>query len=113
MWDSVVAGEGPSYKGDPWMASLMDGTYWKNHPKKKRRKKPTKEAIGRRRVTDSLRYKVMRRDDFFCQLCGATGKDARLVVDHIIPVAKGGDSAMENLRTLCDPCNIGKGVKGE
>ena len=66
----------------------------------------------RKYMTDQLRYDVLKRDNFTCQKCGATAKDgAKLHVDHIIPVYKGGKSTMSNLQTLCDRCNIGKGTK--
>ena len=71
-------------------------------------------AQQRRLMTDSLRYDVMRRDGFRCQLCGVTAKDGyKLHVDHIIPVSKGGKTEMQNLRTLCERCNLGKGAKIE
>ena len=64
----------------------------------------------RQRVTDRLRYQIMRRDGFRCQLCGASQADGvKLHVDHIIPISKGGTSDERNLRTLCDRCNLGKG----
>lgn len=56
----------------------------------------------------SKRYNVMKRDGFQCVLCGASGKDAQLEIDHITPVAAGGADSMENLRTLCFKCNRGK-----
>lgn len=60
-------------------------------------------------MTDSLRYDVLKRDGFKCVLCGATAKDgAKLHVDHILPVSKGGKTEKSNLRTLCDQCNLGK-----
>lgn len=63
----------------------------------------------RRIMNDDIRYNVLKRDNFQCQLCGATAKDgAKLHVDHIIPVSKGGKTIMSNLQTLCDRCNIGK-----
>lgn len=65
-------------------------------------------------MSDSLRYDVMKRDGFRCVLCGATVADgAKLHVDHIMSIAKGGKTEMSNLRTLCDRCNLGKGVKLE
>ena len=71
-------------------------------------------AQQRRLMTDSLRYDVMQRDGFRCQLCGATAADGyKLHVDHIIPVSKGGKTEMGNLRTLCERCNMGKGAKIE
>ena len=66
----------------------------------------------RRIMNDDIRYNVLKRDNFQCQLCGATAKDgAKLHVDHIIPVSKGGKTIMSNLQTLCDRCNIGKSNK--
>ena len=70
--------------------------------------------MERQKVTDSMRYDVMRRDGFRCVLCGRSAQDgATLHVDHIIPLAKGGLSEMSNLRTLCDRCNMGKSDKIE
>ena len=70
--------------------------------------------VERAKMSDSLRYDVMKRDGFRCQLCGATAKEgAKLHVDHIIPVSKGGKTVASNLRTLCDRCNLGKSDKIE
>lgn len=58
-----------------------------------------------------LRFKVMRRDNFKCCLCGASpAKDpsVELHIDHIKPWSKGGETVMENLQTLCSKCNLGK-----
>ena len=58
-----------------------------------------------------LRFKVMHRDNFKCCACGASpAKDPSVVlhVDHIIPWAKGGETTMDNLQTLCSKCNLGK-----
>lgn len=66
----------------------------------------------RGRLTPSLRYDIMKRDGFRCVLCGASAKDgAKLHVDHIFPVSKGGKTEPDNLRTLCESCNRGKGAK--
>lgn len=35
----------------------------------------------------------------------------KLHVDHVIPVSRGGKSVMDNLQTLCEDCNCGKGNK--
>jgi len=65
-------------------------------------------------VSDSLRYDVLKRDNFRCVICGASAETgARLHVDHIIPVSKGGKSEISNLRTLCERCNVGKSDKIE
>lgn len=62
-----------------------------------------------RAVSDGLRAWVLERDNFRCRRCNASAVGgARLVVDHVVPVAKGGKTVGENLQTLCHPCNSGK-----
>ena len=68
--------------------------------------------LERSKLNAGLRYDVLRRDGFRCRICGATQADgAKLHVDHIIPIAKGGKTEISNLQTLCDLCNIGKSDK--
>ncbi len=63
-------------------------------------------------MSDSLRYDVLKRDNFRCTICGRTAADGiKLHVDHVMPVAKGGKTEMNNLRTLCNQCNSGKSDK--
>lgn len=60
----------------------------------------------------SLRFEILKRDDYRCQMCGITAKDgARLEIDHIHPVSKGGSNNTSNLQVLCRDCNAGKGVQ--
>lgn len=59
-----------------------------------------------------LRLQVLQRYDFKCAFCGrspAIDKGVILHIDHILPIAKGGMTELENLRTLCKECNLGKG----
>lgn len=57
----------------------------------------------------SLRYKILKRDNFRCKYCGRGVEDGvKLNVDHIIPISKGGKTEESNLQTLCWECNIGK-----
>ena len=63
-------------------------------------------------MSDSLRYDILKRDNYRCKICGAAASDgARLEVDHIIPISKGGKTTKNNLQTLCDRCNRGKSDK--
>lgn len=63
-------------------------------------------------MTNSKRYDIFKRDNFMCKICGRTANDdAKLEVDHIIPVSKGGKSIDSNLQTLCRECNQGKKAK--
>ena len=68
----------------------------------------------RSKMSASLRYDILKRDNFKCQICGATQNDGvTLHVDHIVPVSKGGKTEWSNLRTLCERCNLGKSDKSE
>lgn len=65
----------------------------------------------RAKLTPSLRWRVLARDNFTCQGCGASPKtgDVVLHVDHIIAVVNGGKTVENNLQVLCLDCNLGKG----
>ncbi len=39
------------------------------------------------------------------------GGGRNLHFDHIVPVAKGGATTIENLQILCAPCNLSKGAR--
>jgi len=65
--------------------------------------------LKRKPIKPSVRFQILKRDNYACQMCGATATDgAKLEVDHIIPVSKGGQNNEENLQVLCRDCNIGK-----
>ena len=60
---------------------------------------------------ERIRYQVLCRDKFKCLACGASWKNgAVLQVDHIKPRSIYPELALaiDNLQTLCKPCNIGK-----
>ena len=59
-------------------------------------------------IKPSKRWKISKRDNFRCVLCGSDATDRKLHIDHIVPVSKGGKSIDSNLRVLCDSCNIGR-----
>jgi len=69
---------------------------------------PKKSSKPFRVVDLKLRQKILRRDNFTCQLCGAKAPDVRVEVDHKVPYSKGGETVESNLWTLCWECNHGK-----
>ena len=74
-------------------------------------KEEQKKRSARKYINDSFRFKILKRDNFKCVCCGkspANDSNIELEIDHIIPISKGGDNSIENLRTLCKQCNIGK-----
>ncbi len=60
-------------------------------------------------ITDKEWTDICRRYQFRCAICRGSGK---LTADHIIPVSKGGQTAPENIRPLCENCNQLKGNAG-
>jgi 5-methylcytosine-specific restriction endonuclease McrA len=41
-------------------------------------------------------------------LCGKSPPKVKLHIDHTLPASKGGDSKFENLKFLCERCNLSK-----
>lgn len=73
---------------------------------------PRPRIEDQRGVPIGLRYQVLRRDRFRCTACGrspATDAGCVLHVDHVIAFARGGKTRVDNLRSLCAECNVGKG----
>ncbi|MBD2612379.1 MAG: HNH endonuclease [Nostoc sp. ZfuVER08] len=48
---------------------------------------------------------VWQRDKYQCRSCGKTATETNLTIDHIIPLARGGQNDISNLQTLCFTCN--------
>ncbi len=80
------------------------------------RSEPYKRAVPpqiKRRERQTLRSNYQ---DWFRQLaadfgerCANCGAKNDLILDHIVPIAKGGLSQLENLQILCATCNRIKG----
>lgn len=66
---------------------------------------PPKQGHRRREITAGLRRKVHERDFYACRYCGAR---QNLVVDHLVPVSRGGKNTLDNLVTACRTCNLRK-----
>ncbi len=70
----------------------------------------TKPGKRTRTIGYALRFQVLRRDGFTCQYCGRKPPEVKLHIDHLLPWSAGGLNVAENLRTSCEPCNLGKGA---
>lgn len=72
--------------------------------------------MSRDAVPSPFRRTVFNRDQYTCVYCGTESseirekeeKKARLSIDHILPVARGGKTVVENLATCCRACNYEK-----
>jgi 5-methylcytosine-specific restriction protein A len=56
-------------------------------------------------IPPEVRKYVFNRDKYQCQSCGQTNLETNLTIDHIIPLALGGQNDISNLQTLCFSCN--------
>lgn len=65
----------------------------------------------RKAVSKGTRFDIFRRDSFVCHYCGRQPPEVVLEIDHITPIAKGGDNDQMNLITSCRDCNAGKSAK--
>src|SRR5690606_18117644 len=64
-----------------------------------------RERRLRRPIKPGLRRQVHERDYYACRYCGAR---QALVVDHVVPVSRGGENELDNLVTACTSCNTKK-----
>jgi hypothetical protein len=58
---------------------------------------------------DSLqenRIKVFERDGYICRYCQKQLTRSTATLDHVKPIAEGGDNSLENLVTACLDCNV-------
>ncbi len=62
----------------------------------------------KKQISHDLQKRVFERDAYRCLHCG-THLD--LCADHIQPESKGGATELDNLQTLCRPCNSRKGSR--
>jgi len=63
---------------------------------------------GHRPISGSIRYEVLSRAKFRCELCGIPADEKNLEVDHIFPKSLGGKNDITNYQALCYSCNAAK-----
>ena len=59
-------------------------------------------------ISGTLRYEILKRAKFRCELCGISADQKALEVDHIVPRNNGGGDDQSNLQALCYSCNAMK-----
>ena len=70
--------------------------------------------MAKANIADTIRAKVLARDNYVCRACGFGGSSNyafALECDHIIPESVGGNAKVENLQCLCGACNKAKSDK--
>jgi hypothetical protein len=128
---SAIKGKAYETRFGTWRKALRAFVAWANsesengpaEPEQSPIREPITEIIvkpvvvrraeqDQRQVGPRLRFRVFQRDRFKCVACGrspATDLTVVLHADHITPVSLGGKTVIENLQTLCEGCNLGKG----
>lgn len=105
--------------GKPRTVFCSDECARKNHKRaSKAVRRARKKGLGCE-VFDPL--DVFKRDRWTCQLCGVktpknlrgTCNDEAPELDHIIPLALGGEHSMRNTQCLCRKCNRDKGTTAQ
>jgi hypothetical protein len=118
---SVISPETYADRWGTWRKSLKIFVEWANSEGPTTPSKTTSDSVvvriasreeTCRDVRPGLRFRVFMRGRFRCLACGrspATHLNIELHADHILAVANGGKTTLENLQTLCRECNLGKG----
>ena len=83
--------------------------YMRKHTGHRRRIKRQKEqkdnTLNAERIKDLLKSRQN------CLYCGRTLQDSQKAIDHMMPLAKGGEHSITNLAISCKPCNNRKAAK--
>ncbi len=123
---SIISSKAYEYRWGTWRKALTAFVDWANSEEQPTvesdaataeesapaRVKVLRKQEDCREVRPGLRFKVFKRDRFRCLACGrspATHLNIELHADHVLAVANGGTTTVENLQTLCQDCNLGKG----
>lgn len=119
VYGSIMFVEGPGIDLSPKAAELVvmrieqdNPLLFTQHPMSHRTDIPHRTDLG-----DIPKYNCVENRNYlygeqggYCNGCEEHFKRRHLEVDHIIPLAKGGNDHISNLQLLCPSCSV-KGVK--
>jgi HNH endonuclease len=57
------------------------------------------------------RQAIIARDNSTCHICGQHVETSDIHLDHVIPLARGGEHSADNLRVSHSTCNLSKGAR--
>ena len=63
------------------------------------------------RIEQVNRRKIIERDNATCYMCTRKLGYAEIVIDHVIPIARGGSHSEDNMKVACHACDLRKGTK--
>ena len=90
-------------------ARAMEAAYRAAHPERKRDSESLRRAQKKASVTETIAsLTVYERDKWKCGVCKKPVKPEEASLDHIIPLAKGGEHSYRNVQLAHLKCNISK-----
>lgn len=66
------------------------------------------DKVGRIKFTTKEKANILKKTNGLCAHCGKKLDEYTMTVEHIYPIAKGGDHSEFNLVALCEKCNYEK-----
>lgn len=90
-------------KTKAWYRKNPDKVYTQRVKRRLRRKLAFVEVVRR--------MKVWKRDGGVCKICNVPVEFETMHLDHIVPLAHGGEHSYANVQVSCAPCNLRKGAK--
>lgn len=87
----------------------LTASYHRNRKAKIKKSKGTHTAKQVKELLERQKYKCA---ECHCRIAfSPKDGDRKLHVDHVMPIALGGENDIKNLQCLCEPCNLGKSDK--
>lgn len=71
----------------------------------------SKKQHKRKKIDYGVSIFLSKKQSGCCGICHARLPISSIHVDHIIPLSKGGDNSISNLRLVCASCNLQKSNK--
>jgi len=71
--------------------------------------KRIKGVTRKRKNARKKKKRMIENRGIICEYCKEAFRAEDLTVDHYIPISKGGNSTLVNLKLACEPCNTAKG----
>ena len=62
---------------------------------------------NKRKIPPGIRFRVLKRDQSTCQICGAKAPQSKIEVDYIVPFVSKDEEGIENLHAICSDCQRG------
>lgn len=101
-----------NYWKDPELARAQSAAWRKANPEARRiqgqRRRARKLGADVSHISERDWKRMLARADGICCYCSKPGK---LVMDHIIPLARGGRHSIGNVAPVCVPCNSSKSAR--